>query len=164
LGRKSATAAAMTMTSTAAARSRTASCISAAVADFRPKEPPTRKLKKHEGIPEIVLEPTHDFLVDLGRDKPAGQVLVGFAAETDDLLEHATDKLRRKRLDFIVGNDISQPDAGFEVDTNRGVILDAEGGVEALPLLAKSDLAGVILDKVARLLAEKRHHLREREA
>ena len=60
--------------------------MAAAVADFRPKEPPDRKLKKHEGIPEIVLEPTHDFLVDLGRDKRAGQVLVGFAAETDDLV------------------------------------------------------------------------------
>jgi phosphopantothenoylcysteine decarboxylase/phosphopantothenate--cysteine ligase len=130
--------------------------MAAAVADFRPKEPPNRKLKKHEGIPEIVLEPTHDFLVDLGRDKPAGQVLVGFAAETDDLVEHANEKLRSKRLDLIVGNDISQPDAGFEVDTNRAVILDADGGREALPLLAKSDLAGVILDKVARLLAQKR--------
>jgi len=130
--------------------------MAAAVADFRPKEPPTRKLKKHEGIPEIVLEPTHDFLVDLGRDKAPGQVLVGFAAETDDLVEHATEKLHRKRLDLIVGNDISQPDAGFEVDTNRAVILDAEGGVDTLPLLAKSDLAGVILDKVARLLQEKR--------
>jgi phosphopantothenoylcysteine decarboxylase/phosphopantothenate--cysteine ligase len=126
--------------------------MAAAVADFRPKEPPNRKLKKHEGIPEIVLEPTHDFLVDLGRDKPAGQVLVGFAAETDDLVEHATDKLRTKRLDLIVGNDISQPDAGFEVDTNRAVILDADGGREAQPLQSKSDLAGVILDKVARLL------------
>jgi phosphopantothenoylcysteine decarboxylase/phosphopantothenate--cysteine ligase len=135
--------------------------MAAAVADFRPKEPPNRKLKKHEGIPEIVLEPTHDFLVDLGRDKPTGQVLVGFAAETDDLLEHAAEKLRGKRLDLIVGNDISQPDAGFEVDTNRAVILDADGGVEALPLLAKSDLAGVILDKVARLLATRRSPKRE---
>ena len=72
------------------------------------------------------------------------------------LVEHAAEKLRSKRLDLIVGNDISQPDAGFEVDTNRAVILDADGGSEALPLLAKSDLAGVILDKVARLLAQKR--------
>src|SRR5215470_16789577 len=126
--------------------------MAAAVADFRPKEPPDRKLKKHEGIPEIVLEPTHDFLVDLGREKPAHQVLVGFAAETEDLVAHATDKLRGKRLDLIVGNDISQPDAGFEVDTNRAVILDADGGSEALPLLAKTQLAGVILDKVAALL------------
>jgi phosphopantothenoylcysteine decarboxylase/phosphopantothenate--cysteine ligase len=130
--------------------------MAAAVADFRPKAPPARKLKKHEGIPDIVLEPTHDFLVDLGRDKPPGQVLVGFAAETDDLVEHAAQKLRSKRLDLIVANDISQPDAGFEVDTNRAVILDADGGKEALPLLAKSDLAGVILDKVTRLLDRKR--------
>ena len=126
--------------------------MAAAVADFRPKEPPRRKLKKHEGIPEIVLEPTHDFLVDLGRDKPAGQVLVGFAAETDDLLDNAAEKLRTKHLDLIVGNDISQPDAGFEVDTNRAVILDAAGGVQELPLLAKTDLADVILDRVAALL------------
>ncbi len=126
--------------------------MAAAIADFRPKEPPKRKLKKHEGIPEIVLEPTHDFLVDLGRDKPVGQVLVGFAAETDDLLDNAADKLRTKHLDLIVGNDISQPDAGFEVDTNRAVILDADGGVQELPLLAKTDLADVILDRVAALL------------
>jgi phosphopantothenoylcysteine decarboxylase/phosphopantothenate--cysteine ligase len=130
--------------------------MAAAVADFRVKEPPDHKLKKHEGIPEIVLEPTHDFLVDLGRDKAPGQVLVGFAAETDDLVDNAAAKLRTKRLDLIVGNDISQPDAGFEVDTNRAVILDADGAVDALPLLAKSDLAGIILDKVARLLDQKR--------
>ncbi len=130
--------------------------MAAAVADFRPKAPPKRKIKKHEGIPEIVLEPTHDFLVDLGRDKQPGQVLVGFAAETDDLLANATDKLVTKRLDLIVGNDISQPDAGFEVDTNRAVILDAEGGTQQLPLQSKSELAGVILDRVAALLRHKR--------
>jgi phosphopantothenoylcysteine decarboxylase / phosphopantothenate---cysteine ligase len=129
--------------------------MAAAVADFRPKEPPRRKLKKHEGIPEIVLEPTHDFLVDLGRDKPAGQVLVGFAAETDDLVANATEKLRAKHLDLIVGNDILQPDAGFEVDTNRAVILDVDGGVQSLPLLAKTDLADVILDRVTALLERR---------
>ena len=80
-------------------------------------------------------------------------MMFGYACDdTDDLVEHAAEKLRTKRLDLIVGNDISQPDAGFEVDTNRAVILDADGGSEALPLLAKSELAGVILDKVARLL------------
>jgi len=129
--------------------------MAAAVADFRPKEPPNRKLKKHEVIPEIVLEPTHDFLVDLGRDKPAGQVLVGFAAETDDLVAHATDKLRAKRLDLIVGNDISQPDAGFEVDTNRAVLLDSDGSAEELPLLPKSTLAGLVLDRVRDLLEQR---------
>src|SRR5688500_10154980 len=76
--------------------------MAAAVADFRPKAPSDRKTKKDEGPPELVLEPTHDFLVDLGRTKPEGQVLVGFAAETDNLRENAMGKLRRKNLDLIV--------------------------------------------------------------
>ena len=70
--------------------------MAAAIADFRPKAPPDRKLKKHEGIPEIVLEPTHDFSLDLGRAKPPGQVLVGFAAETDDLAANAARKFPRE--------------------------------------------------------------------
>src|SRR5262249_44365042 len=124
----------------------------AAVADFRPKEPPDRKPKKDEGIPEIVLEPTHDFSVDLGRAKGPEQVLVGFAAETDDLVEHATRKLAAKRLDLIVGNNVAEPDAGFEVDTNRAVLVDADGHVDPLPLQSKVELAGVILDRVHDLL------------
>ena len=127
-----------------------------------PKEPPDRKLKKHEGIPEIVLEPTHDFLVDLGRDKAPGQVLVGFAAETDDLVDNAASKLRTKRLDLIVGNDISQPDAGFEVDTNRAVILDADGGMDTLLLQPRSLHEGVILDRGRRFVVER--YLRREKA
>jgi phosphopantothenoylcysteine decarboxylase/phosphopantothenate--cysteine ligase len=125
--------------------------MAAAVADFRPKAPSDSKTKKEDGPPEIVLEPTHDFLVDLGADKPAGQVLVGFAAETEDLVAHAADKLWRKRLDLIVGNDVAQPDAGFEVDTNRAVLLDASGAVQELPLMSKAALAGVICDRIAAL-------------
>jgi phosphopantothenoylcysteine decarboxylase/phosphopantothenate--cysteine ligase len=128
----------------------------AAVADFRPKEPPEHKLKKDEGVPDIVLEPTHDFSVDLGRAKRPGQVLVGFAAETDDLVANAVRKLESKNLDLIVGNNVAEPDAGFEVDTNRAVILDAEGGVEPLPLQSKTDLAGAILDRVHALLEKRR--------
>ena len=123
----------------------------AAVADFRPKEPVERKLKKDEGVPEILLEPTHNFSHDIGKAKRPGQVLVGFAAETDNLLEHARGKFERMRLDVMVGNDVSLPDAGFEVDTNRAIILDAHG-VERLPLLPKTDLAGIILDRVVALL------------
>ncbi|MFI5046573.1 MAG: bifunctional phosphopantothenoylcysteine decarboxylase/phosphopantothenate--cysteine ligase CoaBC [Acidimicrobiia bacterium] len=126
--------------------------MAAAIADFRPKAPPDRKLKKHEGIPEIVLEPTHDFSVDLGKAKHDGQVLVGFAAETERLTEHAARKLEGKNLDLIVANNVSQPDAGFEVDTNRAVILDAAGGVEQIPLIPKTELAGIILDRVTALL------------
>jgi phosphopantothenoylcysteine decarboxylase/phosphopantothenate--cysteine ligase len=127
----------------------------AAVADFRPKAPPARKLKKDEGIPEIVLEPTHNFAHDIAAQKQPGQVLVGFAAETEHLLEHARGKFERMRLDLMVGNDVSQRDAGFEVDTNRVVLIDATGN-ESLPLLTKIDLAGVILDRVASLLPSKK--------
>jgi len=129
--------------------------MAAAIADFRPKAPPERKIKKDEGFSEIVLEPTHDFLVDLGRAKPAGQVLVGFAAETDDLLENAAAKLERKGLDLIVANDVSQPDAGFEVDTNRAILLDSTGSAEEQPLQTKHELADAILDRVVRRFIRK---------
>jgi phosphopantothenoylcysteine decarboxylase/phosphopantothenate--cysteine ligase len=129
--------------------------MAAAVADFRPKSPNARKTKKEDGPPEILLEATHDFFVDLGARKPAGQVLVGFAAETDDLVTNAADKLRRKHLDLIVGNDVASADSGFEVDTNRAVLLDAAGGVVELPLLAKDALARVILEHVGEILASR---------
>ena len=126
--------------------------MAAAIADFRPKAPTDRKIKKDDGLSEIVLEPTHDFLVDLGRSKPAGPVLVGFAAETDDVVENAAAKLARKGLDLIVANDVSQPDAGFEVDTNRAILLDSSGSAEEQPLQTKRELADAILDRVCRLL------------
>jgi phosphopantothenoylcysteine decarboxylase/phosphopantothenate--cysteine ligase len=127
--------------------------MAAAVADFRPRRVAGEKLKKAEGVPEIELEPTPDILAALGAAKRPGQVVVGFAAETDRLREHAAAKLTAKRVDFIVANDVSAPDAGFEVDTNRAVILDADGGAEETPLLSKADLADVVLDRVAALLA-----------
>jgi phosphopantothenoylcysteine decarboxylase/phosphopantothenate--cysteine ligase len=130
--------------------------MAAAIADFRPKAPADRKIKRDEGISEIVLEPTHDFLVDLGRTKSVGQVLVGFAAETDDLLENAATKLARKGLDLIVANDVSQPDAGFEVDTNRAILLDSSGSVEEQPLQTKRELADAILDRVRHRLTGPR--------
>ena len=77
------------------------------------------------------------------------QLLVGFAAETEHVEQHAAEKLAAKRLDLIVANDVSAPDAGFEVDTNRAVLLDSSGSVEQTPLLSKAALAGVILDRVA---------------
>jgi phosphopantothenoylcysteine decarboxylase/phosphopantothenate--cysteine ligase len=132
--------------------------MAAAVADFRPKAPPDHKIKKDEGLSEILLEPTHDFLVDLGEAKRPGQVLVGFAAETDDLVANATAKLRRKHLDLVVANDVSRPDAGFEVDTNRAVLLDSAGSVEELPLQTKLELADAIWDRVG---ARLRNSLRK---
>ncbi|MDQ1402613.1 MAG: phosphopantothenoylcysteine decarboxylase / phosphopantothenate---cysteine ligase [Actinomycetota bacterium] len=122
--------------------------MAAAVADFRPKAPADRKLKKDEGVPELVLEPTHDFLVDLGRTKRPGQIIVGFAAETDDVIEGARRKLAAKHLDLIVANDVSAPGAGFEHDTNAVTLLGADGFVQDVPLIDKREVARVILDAV----------------
>jgi phosphopantothenoylcysteine decarboxylase / phosphopantothenate---cysteine ligase len=125
--------------------------MAAAVADFRPKDAADRKIKKEDGLSEIVLEPTHDFLVDLGRTKPAGQVLVGFAAETDNLRENAVGKLRRKHLDLIVGNDVSAPGVGFEHDTNAVILLLADGTEQDVPLTDKHHVAAAVWDAVARI-------------
>jgi phosphopantothenoylcysteine decarboxylase/phosphopantothenate--cysteine ligase len=133
--------------------------MAAAVADFTVAEPAARKIKKQPraaesgeadgaGVPQLRLVPTHDFLVDLGRDKPAGQVLVGFAAETDDVLANATDKLRRKNLDLIVANDVSAPGVGFEHDTNAVTILRSDGTRRTVELTVKRAIADAILDEV----------------
>jgi phosphopantothenoylcysteine decarboxylase/phosphopantothenate--cysteine ligase len=125
--------------------------MAAAVADFTVADPATSKIKKGSGgIRELRLVPTHDFLVDLGRDKPPGQVLVGFAAETDDVLANAADKLARKNLDLVVGNDVSAPGVGFEHDTNAVVLLGAGGMRENVPLSNKRAVARAVLDAVLR--------------
>ncbi|MGB2756768.1 MAG: bifunctional phosphopantothenoylcysteine decarboxylase/phosphopantothenate--cysteine ligase CoaBC, partial [Acidimicrobiia bacterium] len=109
--------------------------MAAAVADFRPKASADCKLKKKDGLPEIILEPTPDILAELGAmPAHARPVLVGFAAETAELLANATEKLRAKSLDWLVANDVSAADAGFQVDTNRVILLDSAGRVEELPL------------------------------
>jgi phosphopantothenoylcysteine decarboxylase/phosphopantothenate--cysteine ligase len=126
--------------------------MAAAVADFRPAAPKATKTKKHHTPAPIELEPTHDFLVDLGATKPAGQVLVGFAAETEALVDNAASKLARKQLDLIVANDVSAADAGFEVDTNRVVILTADGEHHDVPLQSKEAVAGRLLDLVEQRL------------
>ncbi|MGB1630473.1 MAG: bifunctional phosphopantothenoylcysteine decarboxylase/phosphopantothenate--cysteine ligase CoaBC [Acidimicrobiales bacterium] len=127
--------------------------MAAAVADFRPADPADHKLKKTDGAaPEIPLEKTHDFLVDLGEKKPDGQVLIGFAAETDDLVGNARAKLERKKLDLIVANDVSQPGVGFGYDTNEVVIIQADGSCEHVPLTDKRDVARRVLDTAANKL------------
>ncbi|MCX7621969.1 MAG: bifunctional phosphopantothenoylcysteine decarboxylase/phosphopantothenate--cysteine ligase CoaBC [Acidimicrobiales bacterium] len=122
--------------------------MAAAVADFRVANVADHKIKKGEVTPVIELEPTHDFLVDLGRAKPPGQVLVGFAAETEDVLANAAAKLERKKLDLIVANDVSAPGAGFEHDTNAVVILGADGSSLEVPLSDKRTVAHAVLDRV----------------
>ena len=123
--------------------------MAAAVADFRPKAVAPEKLKKGDGVPEIVLEPTADILAELGARKRPGQVVVGFAAETERVREHAAAKLAAKKVDLMVANDVSADDSGFEVDTNRVLVLDAAGGVEALPLLTKDALADWLVERIA---------------
>jgi phosphopantothenoylcysteine decarboxylase / phosphopantothenate---cysteine ligase len=123
--------------------------MAAAVADFRPKAVATDKLKKDAGVPEIVLEPTADILAELGRHKRANQVVVGFAAETTQVEANAAAKLAAKNVDFMVANDVSADDAGFEVDTNRVLVLDAQGGAETLPLMAKDALADWLIERIA---------------
>jgi phosphopantothenoylcysteine decarboxylase / phosphopantothenate---cysteine ligase len=128
--------------------------MAAAVADFRPKAPSEVKLGKADGVPEVVLEPTADILDELGRRKTAGQVLVGFAAETGDVRARAEDKLRRKRLDLIVANDVTAPGVGFGHETNAATLLDSAGNWTEVPLTTKRALARTVLDVVSRCLSE----------
>jgi phosphopantothenoylcysteine decarboxylase / phosphopantothenate---cysteine ligase len=120
--------------------------MAAAVADFRPADPADSKLKKADGVPAVVLVPTVDILAALGAVKPDGQTLVGFAAETHDLVANATDKLARKNLDLIVANDVSQPYVGFEHSTNEVVLLLSDGSRHDVPLSDKREIACAVLD------------------
>ena len=122
--------------------------MAAAVADFRPNAAAPNKLKKHDGVPEIVLEPTPDILAGLGAAKPAGQVLVGFAAETDDLLANAERKLAAKRLDLIVANDVGAPATGFGHDTNAVTILAPGAEPQVVPLADKRTIAESVIDRI----------------
>jgi phosphopantothenoylcysteine decarboxylase/phosphopantothenate--cysteine ligase len=126
--------------------------MAAAVADFRPKAAAAEKLKKGDGVPELLLEPTVDILAELGARKRADQIVVGFAAETERVRENAAAKLAAKQVDLMVANDVSAPDSGFEVDTNRAMVLDASGSVEELPLLSKDALADWLLERIAKSL------------
>jgi phosphopantothenoylcysteine decarboxylase/phosphopantothenate--cysteine ligase len=132
--------------------------MAAAVADFRPKAVADQKLKKHDGPPEVVLEPTPDILAVLGERKEH-QVLVGFAAETERVRENAAAKLTAKRVDLMVANDVAAPDCGFEVDTNQAVLLDSSGRAEELPLQSKADLADAVLDRVRDALEHRGEEL-----
>lgn len=129
--------------------------MAAAVADFRVKNVAGNKLKKRDGIPQIELEAAPDILATVASQRghaPRLKVVVGFAAESRDLLENAQAKLASKKLDFIAANDISAGDAGFAVETNRVTLLYADGRREELPLLSKSEVADHILTRVAEIL------------
>lgn len=120
----------------------------AAVADYRVSRIAANKIKKEENELVLRLEKNPDILWELGQRKRPGQVLVGFAAETQNLLEYARAKLEKKNLDFIVANDVSRADAGFNTEMNLVKLLDRSGGVEEFPLMDKHRLAALLLDRV----------------
>jgi phosphopantothenoylcysteine decarboxylase/phosphopantothenate--cysteine ligase len=124
--------------------------MAAAVSDYRPKKRAVEKIKKIKASETLELEKTEDILLRLGKLKE-GQILVGFAAETEKLLENAKAKLRQKNLDFIVANDLTAANAGFGSDTNEVTILWPGGEVEKLPLRSKEMIAMEIWDRVERL-------------
>jgi phosphopantothenoylcysteine decarboxylase/phosphopantothenate--cysteine ligase len=127
----------------------------AAPLDFRPNTVAKQKIKKAKGPGSIELVPTPDILQELGARKN-GKVLVGFAAETEDLAKNARTKLKAKNLDLIVVNPVGGPDSGFDSDTNQASIIDAGGAVQEIPLMSKTEMAEVILDRVAQLLEKRK--------
>lgn len=132
--------------------------MAAAVADFRPAQTAQQKLKKEHGIPTLTLERTTDILAAVAAQrKETGQpdVVVGFSAETEHLIENAQAKLQAKALDLIVANDVSSSDSGFSVDTNRVILLDAWGESQPLPLLSKTEVSERIVERVISLLSSR---------
>jgi phosphopantothenoylcysteine decarboxylase / phosphopantothenate---cysteine ligase len=125
--------------------------MAAAVADFRPKQTAGSKLKKDAGVPELILEPTPDILAELG-ERERRPVLVGFAAETDDLEASGRSKLASKRLDLVVVNRVGREGTGFGSETNEAMILSADGEDEPLRTWTKIELASAICDRVVSLL------------
>lgn len=122
--------------------------MAAAVADFRPVVCADGKIKKDGGVPNVILEPTPDILCALGAKKRPGQTVVGFAAETSDLVANAQSKLARKNLDMIVANDVSQPGVGFQHDTNAVTFLRPGQALESVALTDKRAIARELIDRV----------------
>lgn len=129
--------------------------MAAAVADFRPREVVSHKIKKQEGLARLELEPTTDILAEVAAQRQRIRrpfLTVGFAAESQELLENATQKLQSKDLDLIAANDITASDAGFGADTNRVTLIYRNGTREALPLMSKMQVAEAILSRIVELL------------
>jgi phosphopantothenoylcysteine decarboxylase/phosphopantothenate--cysteine ligase len=127
--------------------------MAAAPADFRPVAPADQKIKKSNTPPSIALESTPDILASTIGARSKRLVTVGFALETTSAVEHGRGKLASKQLDLIVVNDATEAGAGFSVDTNRVTFIDRDGSIDAQPLLPKSEVADLILDRVERLMA-----------
>lgn len=119
----------------------------AAVSDYRPKDPATQKIKKEKGERVLYLERTQDILKEIGRRKK-DQILVGFAAETENLEQHAETKRVEKNLDIIVGNIVGEPSSGFGADTNKVTLFYKDGTQEPLPVMGKDAVAHILLDRI----------------
>ena len=122
--------------------------MAAAVADYRPKQYSTSKVKKSDGDMCIELERTEDILLSLGKNKRPGQILVGFAAETDDLLKNAQGKLQRKNLDYIAANIVGVPGRGFAADNNAITLIGRDGSQTEFALQSKKNLAEALLQHI----------------
>ena len=125
---------------------------SAAVADYKPKNYSNKKIKKSDDDLVIELYRNKDIAQEIGKIKN-NKILVGFAAETNDLIENASLKIKKKNLDFIVANDLTKEGAGFGVDTNIVKIIDKEGNITEYPKMKKEEVANIILDKIKELLS-----------
>jgi phosphopantothenoylcysteine decarboxylase/phosphopantothenate--cysteine ligase len=126
--------------------------MAAAPADYRPRNVSKKKIKKVKDTTTLELVRNPDILTEL----QGNFIRIGFSTESEDLIQNATEKLKRKNLDLIVANDITSPDSGFDADTNKAALIDRVGNVIDLPLMPKSELAHKILDKVVAMLPERR--------
>ena len=149
------TAAEMGAAVIAAAGSADVVVMAAAVADFRPAHAVDNKIKKDAGAFDLTLESTTDILAGLGERKTAGQTLVGFAAETDDLVANAEAKMRRKNLDLVVANDVSAAGVGFQHDTNAVCLLRPDTAMVTISLTDKRSVARAVLDAIAEIRLAK---------
>jgi phosphopantothenoylcysteine decarboxylase/phosphopantothenate--cysteine ligase len=129
----------------------------AAVSDYRPQVISQKKIKKDHSNTTLAMERTKDILEELGKNK-GDRILVGFAAETEDLIPQAKKKLMKKNLDFIVANDITQPRVGFGSETNQVKILYPSGQVKEFPLMQKEEVAQLIFNEVVKLLNKRKSH------
>ena len=129
--------------------------MTAAVGDFAPKTVQKEKIKKSGEDPlTLSLHPTQDILKDVAKKK-SNQLIVGFAAESENIIQSATEKLQRKQLDLIVANDISAPGIGFQSDNNQVILIDRYSKAESLPLLSKMEIADILLDRILRELNKR---------
>ena len=129
--------------------------MAAAVADFQPAEVKDRKIKRGGGLRSLKLKPTRDILQEISRRRRPGQIVVGFAAETDHVVENAAKKVRSKKLDFIVANDVTQDGAGFNGDTNIVTLVFPDGKSRPLEKMSKLDVANRVLDELAEIRKKK---------